>query len=125
RGKANPHEDQIRLYIVALSNLLDIPTLHMSGAIYYTKEKFSKARTVAATRAKITDTVQRFTTAWTDLNSYVEQETFPCVASPLCGWCPLVAVCPVAKAEGKVARMEGLPTAEQFDLPVLRKLDTE
>ena len=125
RGQINAHEDQLRTYILAFSNVEQIPTSHVSAAVYYTRDKLARAKPVPASRSKLDDTARRFSRAWTDLNTYVDQAAWPCVSSPLCGWCPLVSVCPVAKADGRVARLDGLPTAEQFDVPILRELNTE
>lgn len=123
RGQINAHEDQLRAYILAFANSLQLPTSHVSAAIYYTRDKVAKAKAVSAPKSRLDDTARRFNRSWVDLKSYCSEAAWPCVSSPLCGWCPLVSVCPVAKADGKVAKLDGLPVAEQFDVPVLRPLD--
>lgn len=123
RGQINAHEDQLRAYILAFADSLQVPTSHVSAAIYYTRDKVAKAKAVPAPKSRLDDTARRFNRSWVDLKSYCSEAAWPCVSSPLCGWCPLVSVCPVAKADGKVAKLDGLPVAEQFDVPVLRPLD--
>ncbi|MEJ7648612.1 MAG: PD-(D/E)XK nuclease family protein [Nakamurella sp.] len=124
RGQAHPHDDQLRLYVVALAKKLDLPTSHFTASVYYTKTKFSKERKVAAPRAKLAEVSRRFVKSWEQLNTYTEEAAFPCVTSPLCGWCPLVSTCPAAAAAGLVARLEGLPTAEQLPVRVISELDS-
>lgn len=64
----------------------------------------------------IRKTEREFGKAWVALRSYVDEAAFPLEAGILCGWCPLVTLCPAAKASGKTAVLETLPTAEQVTI---------
>ncbi|MDQ2740462.1 MAG: PD-(D/E)XK nuclease family protein [Actinomycetota bacterium] len=116
RNYGDSQGDQLRLYAEALRALDGrLPT---GAALYYTQ--FGQIRKVSLSKAKRSETVVAFQQSWTDLNGYFDSQELPTQTGPLCGWCPMVAICPAAKAEGLGPRIEGLPTAEQLGMPVRR-----
>lgn len=88
------HGDQIRLYAAALRKVQDEPVLE--GRVYYTLH--GKSTVVAVSEKRVAQTVGEFTRAWDTHNEMVEQQVFPTKVGPLCGWCPLVQLCPAAQA---------------------------
>lgn len=88
------HGDQIRLYAAALRKVQDEPVLE--GRVYYTLH--GKSTVVAVSEKRVAQTVGEFARAWDTHNEMVEQQVFPTKVGPLCGWCPLVQLCPAAQA---------------------------
>lgn len=115
--------DQMRLYNEAYTNAFGVrPT---QATLYYTQ--FGKKRDAALSKPYMTKTLTAFRKAWADLKSYEESASFPTKASPLCGWCPLVNTCPVAKAAGYTDRTAGqtAPKEGDFHIPVMRPIAPE
>lgn len=107
------HGDQIRLYAAALREVTDDPVLE--GRVYYTR--YGKSRIIAVSGKRIVQTVGEFARAWDVHNAMVEQAVFPTVTSPLCGWCPLVNLCPAAQASRwNTDRTEGQTALAATDL---------
>ena len=107
------HGDQIRLYTAALRQLTDEPVLE--GRVYYTRH--GKSRVVAVSAKRVAHSVGEFSRAWEIHNEMVEDQMFPTKASPLCGWCPLVNLCPAAQAsKWTTDRTEGQTALEATDL---------
>lgn len=113
--RSDEHGDQIRVYTVAVEALTG--TRPVGGRIYYTKHAVS--RDVDISQAAIDKTLTTFKSSWNKHNKYMKEATFPTKTSPLCGWCPLVNACPAAKAEGKTAQKEGLPSAVALGIPTI------
>lgn len=112
------HGDQMRLYTEALR--VKNGVMPLAASLYYTQH--GKSRDVPLSKAAMNKTLAAFRRSWTDLNTYTEQASMPTQSGPLCGWCPLVNACPVAKADGYVDRTGGAPSAADLDLPVRKAL---
>lgn len=68
--------------------------------LYYTK--LGVAKKVDLSEAKLKATRRRISRSWKKHHTQViEQSAFPTKVSPLCGWCPLVNLCPAAAEAGK------------------------
>lgn len=107
------HGDQIRLYAAALRQVTDEPVLE--GRVYYTRH--GKSRVVAVSSKRIAQSVGEFSRAWDLHNEMVEARVFPTKVSPLCGWCPLVNLCPAAQSSTfNTDRTEGQTALETTDL---------
>ncbi|APX31745.1 hypothetical protein BH708_02330 [Brachybacterium sp. P6-10-X1] len=107
------HGDQIRLYAAGLRQVTDEPLLE--GRIYYTRH--GKSRVVAVSNKRVAQTVGEFSRAWDLHNEMAESRMFPTKVSPLCGWCPLVNLCPAAQASTfNTDRTEGQTALEATDL---------
>ncbi|ACV79058.1 RecB family exonuclease [Nakamurella multipartita] len=118
-GAVNDHHDQIRMYRIGLAQKLGSDK-RFRGSVYYTRDKLAKSVRVPMRGPDLDATTRRFQSAWRRMNSYADDAAWPAKATPLCGWCPLVATCPTAARERKVARIEGLPTAVDLPIPVRR-----
>lgn len=90
------HGDQIRIYAAAAREFDGV--LPTSGQILYTYH--GVAREVSLTESRVDAVVEDFAESWELLHGMVAQSAFPAVSSVLCGWCPLVLCCPVAKRDG-------------------------
>lgn len=107
------HGDQIRLYAAGLRQVADEPVLE--GRVYYTR--YGKSHVVAVSKKRVAQTVGEFSRAWDRHNEMVEQAMFPTAVSPLCGWCPLVNLCPAAQASRwNTDRTEGQTALTATDL---------
>ena len=118
-GAVNDHHDQIRMYRIGLAQKLGSDK-RFRGSVYYTRDRLAKSVPVPMRGPDLDATTRRFQSAWRRMNSHADDAAWPAQASPLCGWCPLVATCPTAARERKVARIEGLPTAVDLPIPVRR-----
>lgn len=80
-----------------------------------------RSRSVDLSPDAIDQTAVTLAENWATHNRLADTRRYDTKTGPLCGWCPLVAVCPAAAAEGRTAsdRAPGLPTARQIDTPVL------
>lgn len=96
----DPHGDQARLYALAVEQMRGVRPLEAD--IYYTPHGVKRSINLAP--KKIAATVSWFSSAWEEMLMSKERGAFSTKASPLCGWCPLVQVCPTAQAAGRVAR---------------------
>ncbi|ACL42348.1 hypothetical protein Achl_4397 (plasmid) [Pseudarthrobacter chlorophenolicus A6] len=91
------HGDQLRIYAAALKEKTgETP---VAATVLYTK--FGKARDVDLSPAAMSKTLKTYELSWKRHNRYMETHEFPTKVSALCGWCPLINACPVAKEEGK------------------------
>lgn len=88
------HGDQIRLYAAGLRKIQDEPVIE--GRVNYTRH--GKSRVIAVSEKRVAQTVGEFARAWDTHNEMVEEQLFPTRTGPLCGWCPLVNLCPAAQA---------------------------
>lgn len=110
------HGDQLRLYVDAYHQLHgERPT---AASVYYTGA--GKTRSIPVTRGLMDDTLLQAKRAWTDMKEFAETGEFPTKVSALCGWCPLINVCPAAHKAGKEARVPA-PTPTQLGLPSVRR----
>lgn len=87
------HGDQIRLYAAGLRKIQDEPVIE--GRVNYTRH--GKSRVIAVSEKRVAQTVGEFARAWDIHNEMVEEAMFPTRTGPLCGWCPLVNLCPAAQ----------------------------
>lgn len=110
------HGDQIRLYRAALEAKTGRRV--KLGHLYYIEH--GKQRRVAVNDADVKKSVRAFSAAWDLLRAGVERQRFAAQPSALCGWCPLVNSCPVARpatsakdprADAASADDLGIPTA--------------
>lgn len=115
------HGDQMRLYAEAYFNETGIRPAKAS--LLYTQ--FGKKRDAALSKPYMSKTLASFERSWADLKRYEETATFPTKVGALCGWCPLVNTCPVAKEAGKVDRTDSALPEGNFHIPVMRPLRTE
>lgn len=103
------HGDQIRLYVV-MKELVDGIRVKR-GRILYTRVGVLREGAdaeVAKGEIDLSDvaidkTVSEFKASWKRHNKFHDAGVFPTKVSALCGWCPLVQLCPSAAAEGKQA----------------------
>lgn len=70
------------------------------ASLYFTAH--GKARKIGLTPVSRAKTRARFVAAWQTMQQSLNAGSFPATPQPLCGWCPLVALCPSAIADGKV-----------------------
>ena len=105
----DPHGDQLRLYALAIDQ--EFGTLPSEAKVYYTKH--AKMLSVDLSDKKLNDVEGKVSQSWEDLSWACDESTFETVASPLCGWCPLVNICPTAKAAGRTAKVSA-PTPVQL-----------
>lgn len=105
--------EQQRLYAMAVETLgmdgleghkdaTTVPGLRpvVTGAsLYYTR--YGKARGVSVDVRAKNRTKARFVAAWNTLQESLTAGSFATKAGGLCGWCPLVALCPTAVAANK------------------------
>lgn len=92
-GQYDTHGDQLRLYVAALRHIGIEPSV---ARLHYVAH--GETVRVDLAKRKIDKTTRQFVKSWTTLQRIIETHELPCVASPLCGWCPAVAVCPTAAA---------------------------
>lgn len=90
------HGDQIRIYVAALTALGENTEDVIGGKLYYTKH--GKSVTVAVAKPRVNQSVGEFVRSWDTHNEMVENRAFPTKVGPLCGWCPLVKLCPAAQS---------------------------
>lgn len=111
----DPHGDQLRLYVMAAEAEYGI--LPEEAKVYYTKH--SKSVPVSLTRPKLNQTRRKVAQAWDILADSCDTASFEVKASPLCGWCPLVNVCPAAAEAGKEAKIQApSPVELGMEIPV-------
>lgn len=110
------HGDQLRVYAAALKEKTG--EMPVGARVLYTK--FGVVRDVDLRPAAMNKTLRTFRLSWSRHNKYMKTGEFPVKVSALCGWCPLVNSCPAAADEGKEAKVEGLPAAEQLGIPTVR-----
>ncbi|QOD05916.1 PD-(D/E)XK nuclease family protein [Pseudarthrobacter sp. BIM B-2242] len=110
------HGDQLRVYAAAL----EAKTGEKAVGAYVLYTKFGEKREVDLSEKAMAKTLKTFKLSWDRHNKYMKNASFPTKVSALCGWCPLVNACPVAKAEGKEAKIEGLLSATDLGIPSLR-----
>ncbi|XKH58618.1 PD-(D/E)XK nuclease family protein (plasmid) [Citricoccus nitrophenolicus] len=123
------HGEQMRIYALALHDLTG--KMPAAAALIYTngnitaKTKGAAVREVDLSPAALDKTREEFVRAWKRHNKLMKTAKFPVKVAALCGWCPLVASCPAAIAEGKVAKLEGLPTAEELGIRTVEEIEAE
>ncbi|HEX9087877.1 MAG TPA: PD-(D/E)XK nuclease family protein [Arthrobacter sp.] len=110
------HGDQLRIYAAALEAKTGEKAV--GATVLYTK--FGEKRDVDLSESAMAKTLKTFKLSWDRHNRYMKNAEFPTKVSALCGWCPLVNSCPVAKAEGKEGKIDGLLSATDLGIPSLR-----
>ncbi|WP_422759092.1 RecB family exonuclease [Paenarthrobacter sp. C1] len=113
------HGDQIRIYAAALKEKTG--EMPVGGTVLYTK--FGKSREIDLSPAAMSKTLKTFELSWKRHNRYMESREFPTKVSALCGWCPLINACPVAKEEGKTVSekvADQMHSATHLGIPALR-----
>jgi putative RecB family exonuclease len=105
----DPHGDQLRLYVAALSEtgICETPT---AAEVLYTTHRTRQA--VDTTPGAIAKTTTQFAKAWELLEKGLSSSQFPTKTSALCGWCPAVTVCPAAQAKGLGPRTDSCTSGE-------------
>ena len=124
---ADDHGDQIRLYYEALRRWLadnghsDLQVA--GGGLYYVEH--GKKREVDIRPSAVRQTLAGFAHSWRELRTSVETASFEAKPSALCGWCPLVNACPVARPmRNPKDPREGAAQAVELGIPTLRKKPT-
>lgn len=110
------HGDQLRIYAAALKAKTGEDAV--GATVLYTK--FGEKRDVDLSESAMAKTLKTFKLSWDRHNRYMKNAEFPTKVSALCGWCPLVNSCPVAKADGKEGKIDGLLSATDLGIPSLR-----
>ncbi|MCC3292851.1 PD-(D/E)XK nuclease family protein [Arthrobacter sp. zg-Y1110] len=113
------HGDQVRIY--GESVRIEFGEMPVAGKVLYTK--FGKSRDIDLSKRAMDKTLKVFQLSWKRHNNYMKSQAFPTKVSALCGWCPLVNSCPVAKAEGKKVSekvADQIPSATDLGIPTLR-----
>lgn len=114
---SDDHGDQIRLYYAALLAKLGVKAV--AGALYYIEH--GTQRTVDLSQRAVDKTTAGFVQSWNDLRSSVATATFKAKPSALCGWCPLVNACPVAREKRKdTDPRDSKASAIELGIPTLR-----
>jgi putative RecB family exonuclease len=94
----NSHGEQLRLYALAWAAHTG-GLLPAAAQLYYVAH--GKARKVGLARKKLLEASDGLVRAWERMQEFSGTAAFPTKASALCGWCPLVKVCPSAAAAGR------------------------
>ncbi|MBG0738702.1 PD-(D/E)XK nuclease family protein [Paeniglutamicibacter antarcticus] len=113
------HGDQLRVYAAALKEKTG--EMPVGATVLYTK--FGEARDVDLSQGAMSKTLKTFELSWKRHNRYMETREFPTKVSALCGWCPLINACPVAKEEGKSVSekvADQMHSATHLGIPALR-----
>ncbi|MHB8318094.1 MAG: RecB family exonuclease [Acidimicrobiales bacterium] len=98
----DPHGDQLRLYVTAITNMDRYSDPISVAELLYTAHR--QRRSVDIAPEAVTKTVEDFKISYDALNTQVELAQFRTKTSALCGWCPAVSVCPAAQAKGLTER---------------------
>lgn len=122
------HGDQIRVYFMLIEKKLG--KLPVGGQLLYTRigklrNDESPKNPIDVSPAALATTLKWFKLAWKRHNRYHDEALFPTKVSPLCGYCPLIAACPAAKAQGKTvaeAKRGVFSTAEELGLRTLAEV---
>lgn len=111
------HGDQLRIYALAKEALDGVRPDH--ARVLYTRLGVIRDD-VDLSETAMDKTLKGFKLAWKRHNRYHDTGEFPTKVSALCGWCPLVDLCPSAQAEGKSAA-DGIRaiTRDELDIPTL------
>ncbi|GAA3635363.1 RecB family exonuclease [Microlunatus ginsengisoli] len=112
----DPHGDQQRLYLLALRQTLG----EMPAAAHLHYTRLGQSKKVAQSKARLAETRDKFVLAAEKLALIGDTGILRPAPTPLCGWCPLVTVCPAARADGKVDRTDRAVPAEWLPIPVVR-----
>ncbi len=97
RRYGDDHGDQLRLYARVIENRDGKQP--EKAHIYYTKT--GEVYSADLSRAAIDKVEAKFVSTWHQMKEYVAENAWPVKPQPLCGWCPLVNVCPGARIAGK------------------------
>jgi len=108
------HGDQVQIYVEAFQTMTG--ERPKRGVLYYTQNGGGQ-RAVAVARNVTSQTVTKIVVAWAELQRCRTTNSYPARTSALCGWCPLVNVCPSAHAAHLSDRKGGAPSAEDLGFP--------
>lgn len=130
--------DQIRLYVHAIRTILaerDTEAFRqahadprekwmfeigdvVNGQLLYTM--VGRKRYIDLSQKAIDTTVHTFAAHWDTHNVLADTGRYDTKTGPLCGWCPLVQVCPAAADAGKCASERATPPPSKIQLPIPR-----
>lgn len=112
------HGDQIRIYKVAIE-ALDLGLKVVEGELLYITH--GEKRSVDLSERAVASTVQKFAKSWDTLQRGITSKRFPTKPSALCGWCPLVDSCPVARPKKSASDIrDSAPRAVVLGIPQFR-----
>lgn len=69
--------------------------------LYYTRDDIAVAKEIDLSDQALAKTRRRLAQQWQKHTEQIEAAAFPTQTGPLCGWCPMVDLCPAAAAEGR------------------------
>lgn len=102
RRFGDPHGDQTILYDLAMSHVDDVPPDGVE--IVYTSEGVRHEPNVSS---RDRDRVRgQFVASWETLRESAVTGRYTPADSPLCGWCPLMSVCPAASRGSRRSRSD-------------------
>jgi len=127
KSRPNPrfdddHGDQIRLYHLALRHKLGVDSVE--GALFYIEH--GTKRVVDLSPKALDRTRKGFEKSWDELHGCVQSAAFEAKPSGLCGWCPLVNACPVAReARNPSDPRATKPSEVDLGIPTLRPVGSQ
>lgn len=113
RKYGDHHGKQITAYTMVLAQQTGGSL--QDSQLWYTAE--ANRRVVKSRRGLQSQIRALFRSSWGALSQAVESNQWATKPGALCGWCPLVAVCPAARNGGYKPRAGGLPEAHDPRLP--------
>jgi len=120
--------DQIRLYKMAWEATHPKDEVVIGTLLHPDPDPKGKApgkqRVIDISPEEMATTVRRYKRAWKTLQQVQDTGTFTTKVSGLCGYCPLVAVCPSARAEEKEAKVE-TPAIETLPMTATHRAEFE
>lgn len=118
---ANHYPDQIRTYALAIEAADG--KLPKRGNLVYVNHAIVDP--VNLSRPALDATKRMFVDAWSDLQAAADAQTYTTEVSPLCGWCPLVSVCPSGLEARKVAKVDKARLGIEMNIRSLEALKTK
>lgn len=113
RKYGDSHGNQIIAYSLVIAQ--NSGTTPQPATLLYTADR--QARTVTPNRKHKQTVRDLFLKSWDKLSTATEQNEFLLEPTPLCGWCPLVSVCPAGPG---VPKKDGLPAPDDPRLPGMK-----
>ncbi|WP_375000087.1 RecB family exonuclease [Aeromicrobium sp. CTD01-1L150] len=105
------HGDQLRLYSEAL-RVRDGVQPERAGLLY---TRHAVHKNVALSKPRMRETLSDFADSWDTFATCFRDAAFETKASPLCGWCPLVNLCPAAQEAGFRQSDRAVPAIDARD----------
>lgn len=115
RKYGDHHGQQITAYTMVLAQ--QTGGILQDSQLWYTAE--ANRRVVKPRRGLQSQICALFRSSWDTLVQAVDSNRWVTKPGALCGWCPLVAVCPAAGSGGYKPRAGGLPDVKDSRLPQL------